>query len=336
MTEPVLEVRGLRAEFATKGSAVAAVRDVSFSVARAEKVAIVGESGCGKSTLALSVLGLLDPPGRVAAGEVLLNGRDIVPLGDRAMRRIRGNEISLIFQDPMSALDPVKSIGNQITDTIRRHQPTLGRSAARSLAVDLLTEVEVPAAGRRLDDFPHQYSGGMLQRVMIAIALANGPDIVIADEPTTALDVTTQAQVLALLDRLVADRGVAIVLITHNLGIVAEFCNAVQVMYAGRFVERADIDDIFLRPGHPYTRAMLDSIPRPDRLEVGPLPSIAGFPPDLSQLPPGCSFAPRCPLGHDREICHERTPAPEILDYGARTAMVECHFALERGAGESA
>ena len=328
--DAVLEVRNLRAEFGSGLAVTKAVRGVSFEVRRGEKVAIVGESGCGKSTLALAILGLLDPPGRVAGGEVWLNGRDISRLSDRAWGWVRGAEVSLIFQDPMSALDPVKSIGAQIIDTIRRHQPGIGRARARNRAVELLTEVEVPAAGRRLDDYPHQYSGGMRQRVMIAIALANDPDIVIADEPTTALDVTTQAQVLALLDRLVAERGVAVVLITHNLGVVAEFCDRVQVMYAGRFVEQAAVGDVFSHPLHPYTEALLASIPRPDRLVEGRLPAIPGFPPDLARLPPGCSFEPRCPLGHGREICIEREPPLETVERGVRTVAAECHFVVSR------
>ena len=206
----------------------------------------------------------------------------------------------------------------------------MGRASARRRAVELLTEVEVPAAARRLDDYPHQYSGGMRQRVMIAIALANDPDIVIADEPTTALDVTTQAQVLALLDRLVAERGVAVVLITHNLGVVAEFCDRVEVMYAGRFVEQAAVGDLFAHPLHPYTEALLASIPRPDRLVEGRLPAIPGFPPDLAQLPAGCSFEPRCPLGHGREACVEREPRTETVKFGARTGAAACHFVAER------
>ncbi len=329
----VLRVEGLRAEFVAASGVTAAVRGVSFGVRRGEKLAIVGESGCGKSTLALAVLGLLDPPGRIVAGEVWLNRREISGLSDREMRRVRGNQISLIFQDAMGALDPVQTIGKQIVDTIRRHQPDLGRRRARERAVELLTEVEVPAAARRLDDFPHQYSGGMRQRVMIAIAVANDPDIVIADEPTTALDVTTQAQVLDLLDRMVIERGVAVVLITHNLGIVAEFCDTVQVMYAGRMVEAAGVAEVIAHPLHPYTEAMLGSIPQPGGAASTRLPSIPGFPPDLAALPPGCSFEPRCPYGQGREICRQQAPAPEVLDLDTGWAMAECHFARERVGG---
>lgn len=326
----VLSVRGLRTHFYGREGVVKAVRHVSFDVGRAEKLAIVGESGCGKSALALSILGLIEPPGRIVEGEVWLNGRSVSKLGERGMGRVRGKEISLIFQDPMTALDPVKRIGNQIIEAITRHQPDLGKKRARARAVQLLQEVEVPNAARRLDDYPHQYSGGMRQRVGIAIALANDPDVVIADEPTTALDVTTQAQVLDLLDRLVTQHGAAVILITHNLGIVAEFCEFVQVMYAGRIVERAATADIFARPTHPYTEALLRSVPRPDRLERGPLASIPGLPPNLADLPPGCSFEPRCPLGHEKEIC--RTEPPPTLDLGTpeRPIVSECHFARER------
>jgi oligopeptide/dipeptide ABC transporter ATP-binding protein len=310
---------------------VHAVRDVSFDVPRAGKLAVVGESGCGKSALALSILGLIEPPGRIQAGEVWLNGRDLRRLSDRKLSGIRGNEVSLIYQDPMTALDPVKTIGRQIVEAIRRHQP-LSQSAARVRAVGLLREVEVPRADRRLDDYPHQYSGGMRQRVMIAIALANEPDLVIADEPTTALDVTTQAQVIDLLDRLVSERHAAIMLITHNLGLVAEFCDTVNVMYAGRIVERAAVSDAFARPVHPYTEALLKAVVRADRLADGPLPAIPGAPPDLAALPSGCTFEPRCPVGRGRDIC--RSTVPPLVGVGPpeQGAVAECHFAAERWA----
>ena len=328
--EPVLEVHRLRAEFVGHTGATAVVRDVSFRVGRGEKVAIVGESGCGKSTLALALLGLLDSPGRIAGGDVLLNGRSIAALGDRALCRVRNAEIALIFQDPMAALDPVKTIGSQIVDTIRRHQPGVGRRTARRKAAELLREVEVPAAARRLDDYPHQYSGGMRQRVMIAIALANDPDVIVADEPTTALDVTTQAQVLDLLDRLVGERGAAIVLITHDLGVVAAFCDRILVMYAGRIVEQGDVDAIFARPLHPYTEALLGAIPRASDLARARLPSIPGFPPDFAALPAGCAFEPRCPAGRGREVCVTRAPAPQAFARGAQAFMAECHLAADR------
>jgi oligopeptide/dipeptide ABC transporter ATP-binding protein len=327
-TGPVLSVRDLRTEFRSRDGVVKAVRGVSFDVLRGEKLAVVGESGCGKSALALSVLGLIEPPGRIAGGEVLLNGRRISGLPDRELQEIRGNEISLVYQDPLSALDPVKKIGDQITETIRRHR-SVSRAEARAQAVALLEEVEVPNAARRLDDYPHQYSGGMRQRVVIAMALANDPDVLIADEPTTALDVTTQAQVLDLLERLVDHHGAAVILITHNLGIVAEFCDSVRVMYAGRFVERSGVADAFARPGHPYTEALLASVPRPDRLQYGPLPSIPGLPPNLARLGSGCTFEPRCPLGNGRDLCRTADPPDVVLD-GDPPTVAACHFAAER------
>jgi oligopeptide/dipeptide ABC transporter ATP-binding protein len=330
MSDAVLSVRGLDTRFYGREGVVRAVRDVSFDVGKREKVAIVGESGCGKSALALSILGLIEPPGRVEGGEVWLNGREISSLDDHALSRVRGREISLIFQDPMTALDPVKTIGRQITEAILRHQPGVGRNGARKRAEELLREVEVPYADRRLDDYPHQYSGGMRQRVMIAIALANDPDVVIADEPTTALDVTTQAQVLDLLDRLVTDHGAAVILITHNLGIVAEFCTRVQVMYAGRIVERAATADLFARPAHPYSEALLRSVPRPDRLRRAPLASIPGMPPNLAELGPGCPFEPRCPVGRGRDVCREQAPPALELGSPERPIVSECHFARER------
>jgi oligopeptide/dipeptide ABC transporter ATP-binding protein len=325
-----LSVRDLHTCFFAKQAVVQAVRGVTFDLRRAEKLGIVGESGSGKSALALSILGLIESPGRVVGGEVWLNGRRIDTLSDRRLQRIRGKEISLVFQDPMTALDPVKTIGDQLTEGIRWHAPKLGRRAARARAVELLREVEIPFAERRLEEYPHQYSGGMRQRVMIAIALSSEPSVLIADEPTTALDVTTQAQVLDLLERLASEHHAAIVLITHNLGVVAEFCDTVQVMYAGRTVERSGTVTLFARPTHPYTEALLGSVPRPDRLQRGPLPSIAGAPPDLAALPPGCSFEPRCPLGRGRDVCLEQAPPAPPLEGRREDEFAECHFATER------
>jgi oligopeptide/dipeptide ABC transporter ATP-binding protein len=323
-------VRNLRTEFRSAGGTVAAVRDVSFDLARGERIAIVGESGSGKSALALSVLGLIEPPGRVAGGEVWLNGRDIAGLSERAMQRVRGKEIAVVFQDPMTALNPVKTIGSQIVEALRVHEPGLRKAAARRRAVELLRDVEVPAPERRLDQYPHEYSGGMRQRVMIAIALANSPDVLVADEPTTALDVTTQAQIMDLLARVVADRGTAVILITHNLGVVAGFCDSVFVMYAGRLVERAPRDELFALPVHPYTEALLGSVPRPDRL--GRLVAIPGAPPDLAHLPGGCTFAPRCRVGSGEEVCHATVPSAHEVDVLGRTVTAECHFAEARAA----
>lgn len=327
-SENVLSVRGLHTEFVTEEGIFPAVRDVSFDVPRGGKVGIVGESGSGKSALALSIVRLISAPGRITSGEVWLNGRNLMDLGEREIEDVRGRDLSLIFQDPTTALDPVKPIGHQIMEGLRRHQKLSGR-ALRDRAVQLLREVEVPSAEQRLHDYPHQYSGGMQQRVMIAIALANEPDLIVADEPTTALDVTTQAQVLDVLERLVVDHAAAVILITHNLGIVAEFCDHVHVMYAGRLVETAQTDDIFKRPVHPYTEALLESVPRPDQLQSGPLPSIRGFPPSLATLPRGCSFEPRCPLGNGKEICVKEQPPP--ISVGATDRVVaECHFAEDR------
>jgi oligopeptide/dipeptide ABC transporter ATP-binding protein len=322
----VLSVRGITTEYSTRASRVTAVRGVSFDLAAGEKLGIVGESGAGKSALALSILDLIEPPGRVVAGEVWLNGRKISGLADRAMRRIRGHEISAVFQDPMTSLDPVKTIGSQLKEAIQKHQRHAGKREVRRRSIGLLEEVEIPQAARRLADYPHQYSGGMRQRVMLAIALANEPDVVIADEPTTALDVTMQAQVLALMERLVERRRTAVMLITHNFGIVAEFCTSVQVMYAGRIVERGRTRDVFRKPGHPYTEALLGAVLRPDRRHRGPLPAISGAPPNLAELPHGCAFEPRCALGHGREVCRVEQPPPVLVDRRA----IECHFAPDR------
>ncbi len=331
MDELALSVRNLSAVYETGEAVVHAVRDVSFDLKATERLGIVGESGSGKSALALSILGLIEAPGRVAGGEILLGGeRDISKLSDRQLSAIRGKEIALVLQDPSSALDPVKTIGAQIVEAIRVHEPGLRRAAARKRAAELLREVDISQAERRLDDYPHQYSGGMRQRVAIAIAIANNPRVLIADEPTTALDVTTQAQVLALLDRLVEQHRTSVILITHNLGIVSDFCDSVAVMYAGRLVETSGVDHIFLAPTHPYSEALLKCVPNPERLIEGPLPAITGFPPDLSRLPTGCSFAPRCPVGRDIAECHERTPEPHLVRGPAGSAEVECHFAERR------
>ena len=325
-----LSVRNLSTVFETSVGTVQAVRDVSFDLRPSERLGIVGESGSGKSALALSILGLIEPPGKVIGGEVLVGGRDLRKLSERQLSGVRGQVVSLVLQDPMSALDPVKTIGAQVVEAIAVHNPGIRRSAARKRAAELLAEVDISDAARRLDDYPHQYSGGMRQRVAIAIAIANNPSILIADEPTTALDVTTQAQVLALLDRLVEEHRAAVILITHNLGIVSEFCDTVGVMYAGRFVESASCEHIFVRPTHPYTEALLKCVPNPERLVDGPLPAISGFPPDLSALPVGCSFAARCPVGKVLDRCHEQAPLARAVTGPAGEATVECHFAQER------
>jgi oligopeptide/dipeptide ABC transporter ATP-binding protein len=326
-SEIVLEAKGIETHFLTRGEPVRAVRDVSFSLRKGEKLGIVGESGSGKSALALSVLGLLDPPGKVIAGEVWLHDRRLDPDDERGWSSVRGRHISLVYQDPMVALDPVKTVGWQIAEIIRRHNPGMSRTAVRRRVIELLREVGVRNAERRADSYPHQYSGGMRQRVVVAIALANDPDVLIADEPTTALDVTTQAQVLDLLDRLTTEHGSAVILITHNMGVIAEFCDRVLVMYAGRFVEEATTAALFAHQAHPYTEALLNAVMRPDRLPSGPLPTIPGMPPALDALAPGCSFAPRCPAR--RPKCDVEPPANyDLTAFGH--GMAECHFAVER------
>jgi len=330
MEKILLSIDGLKTEFITRHAIVKAVQDISFNVKKSEKVGIVGESGCGKSAMALSILGLIEPPGRVSAGKVFLNGRDILTLSDRAMESIRGKEVSLIFQDPMTSLDPIRTIGEQIVETIRKHQPGLNRREAMQLAGDLLKDVDVANADKRLSDYPHQFSGGMLQRVMIAIALANNPDLLIADEPTTALDVTTQAQVLDILERSVDERHTAVILITHNFGLLARFCDNVKVMYAGRIVEQAATSDIFMHPNHPYTEALLKSVPNPRLLATQELATISGTPPELTSIPDGCSFEPRCPVGNGLEICINKTPLPVRLGSGDNQVISECHFAEDR------
>jgi oligopeptide/dipeptide ABC transporter ATP-binding protein len=329
-SELALSVRGLSTVYETKESTVHAVRDVSFDLRPTERLGIVGESGSGKSALALSILGLIDPPGRVAGGEIVLAGRDIAKLSDRELGAVRGKEIALVLQDPSTALDPVKTIGRQVIEAIAAHEPQIKRSAARKRAAELLEDVEISHAAQRLDDYPHQYSGGMRQRVAIAMAIALNPKVLIADEPTTALDVTTQSQILSLLDRLVDEHRTAVILITHNLGVVSEFCDSVAVMYAGRLVETSGVDHIFDAPTHPYSEALLRCVPNPEKLAQGPLPAITGFPPDLSSLPSGCAFAPRCPVGKDIPECHSNAPTPHRVVGPAGPAAVECHFAESR------
>ena len=324
---PVLSVRDLRTDYVMRGSVRTAVRGVSFDVQPQERLAIVGESGCGKSTLALSLLRLIQPPGRITGGSVRFGGRDLLRLPDRKMRKVRGKGISLIYQDPMAALDPIKSIGTQLIEAITEHQD-VSRAVARRQAIDLLRDVEVPNAAQRLNDYPHQYSGGMRQRVVIAMALANQPELLIADEPTTALDVTTQAQILDLIVRLVTDRSASMILITHNLGLVAEYCTLVQVMYAGRVVERGTVDDLFANPRHPYTDALIASVPRSSMDPGARLTTIPGVPPSLAALPPGCAFEPRCSVGRGNPRCLAERPELRTLSGAGDGQAVECHFPL--------
>ena len=308
--EFLLSVRGLRTEFHTDQGVARAVDGVSFDLPKGGTLALVGESGCGKSVTALSILRLIpDPPGRIAAGEVLFDGKNLLDLDERAMRHIRGNDISMIFQEPMTSMNPVFRIGDQIDAVIRLHRG-LSKAAARREAVALMDRVGIPAAASRVDDYPHQMSGGMLQRVMIAMALACGPRLLIADEPTTALDVTIQAQILDLLNRLRAETGMSVLLITHDLGVVAETAEQVVVMYAGRVVETASVHALFAEPKHPYTQALFASLPSMSRGRR--LVNIPGSVPAPTNFPTGCRFHPRCP--HAMPVCSRREPA--LLDTG--------------------
>ena len=291
---PLLSVEGLETQFATSQGVLRAVDGISFTIERGEVLGLVGESGCGKSVTSLSIMRLVPPPGRIAAGRVLFEGEDLLAKDVEAMRQVRGARIAMVFQEPMTSLNPVFSIGDQISAAVLAHGST-SRREAWIRTVEMLESVQIPAALQRARDFPHQLSGGLRQRAMIAMALAAGPALLIADEPTTALDVTIQAQILDLLRRLQAERGMAVLLITHDLGVVAELCHRVAVIYAGRIVEMAPVDRLFSRPLHPYTRGLLQCLPHPSRFGL-PLTSIEGVPPDLRRPDAGCRFAARCPL----------------------------------------
>jgi oligopeptide/dipeptide ABC transporter ATP-binding protein len=294
VTAPLLEVDGLRVEFATHGGVVKAVRGVSFSLAAGETLAIVGESGCGKSVTVQAVMGLVPtPPGRITGGSVRFEGRELVGLGAADASRIRGKEIAMIFQDPMTSLNPTMKVGRQITETLRFHEGLSGE-AARRKAVEFLERVQIPDARARVDHYPFQFSGGMRQRVMIAMAIACHPRVLIADEPTTALDVTVQAEILNLLRDLQREHGMSIVLITHDLGVVAQMADDVAVMYAGEIVEQGTVDDVFYRPAHPYTLGLQQAMPRAGERRAR-LEPIEGSPPDLFSPPPGCPYFERCP-----------------------------------------
>ena len=321
-----LQVHDLSTTLFTRRGTMKAVDGLSLTVGAGETVALVGESGCGKSLSALSIMRLLpDPPARVTAGRVTLNGRDLVPLPEPSMLDIRGKEIGMIFQDPMSSLNPVATVEHQIVEVLTTHT-ALGRTAARQRALELLEMVGMPDAARRLGAYPHQLSGGMCQRVMIAMAIACHPSVLIADEPTTALDVTVQAQVLALLKRLQAEAGMAMIFITHDLGVVAETADRVVVMYAGRKVEEAAVDDLFETPLHPYTVGLIAATPVPGAQRAARLADIPGMVPPLNALPAGCAFAPRCKRVMD--VCWKEKPP---LTQPAPGRMVAC-FAAEKDA----
>ena len=299
---PLLEVEGLRTGFDTREGFLRAVDGVSFEIAPGGTLGVVGESGSGKSVTALSVMRLIDRPGRIAEGSrILLEGRDLAALGERELGGIRGNEIAMIFQEPMTSLNPVFTVGNQIAESVRLHQG-LGSKEALDRAVEMMRLVGIPSAEQRVQDYPHQMSGGMRQRVMIAMALSCNPKLLIADEPTTALDVTVQAQILELMKELRERLGMAILLITHDLGVIAEMVDEVVVMYAGRVVERGPVADVFASPQHPYTEALLDSIPLLGMRYSTPLRAIRGVVPSSLEWPTGCRFAPRCDYAFDRCI----------------------------------
>ncbi len=316
---PLLTVSSLRTVFRTAGGAGAAVDGVVISVGRSRTLGIVGESGCGKSVLSLSVMRLVRPPGRIAAGQIMFDGRNLLDLPPAQMRDIRGNRIAMIFQEPMTSLNPVFTVGDQITEAMRAHDRTASNAALRSRAIASLQRVRIPAPERRFDEYPHQMSGGMRQRVMIAMALACEPDLLIADEPTTALDVTVQAQILDLLRELQQQTGMAIILITHDLGIVAEMANEVAVMYAGRVVERGSGVSIFDDPQHPYTLGLLGSIPKIDE-NLDRLLAIEGTVPAPFDLPHGCRFHPRCVFAD--AACTMHDPELRLLAENHRVACI--------------
>jgi len=322
VSKPLLEVSNLRTYFSTEEGIVRAVDGLSFTIHEGEKFGVVGESGSGKSVTALSIMRLIEPPaGEIVTGEVLFKGENLLDLEDEEMRKVRGGQIAMIFQDPMTALNPVYTIGNQLVETVMLHQD-VGKSEAFDVSVQALDDVQIPNPKQRMLDFPHQLSGGMRQRVMIAMGLSCNPDLLIADEPTTALDVTTQAQILDLMLELTELRKTAVMLITHDLGVVAGFCDNIQVMYGGRLAERGTTDEIFSDTYHPYTAGLLGSMTRLDEVRTERLYSIRGAPPSLIDPPGGCRFKSRCDFA--QEICRTDTPLPRELEDGHWAA---CHFA---------
>jgi len=321
MASPLLEVQHLRVEFPTRRGTLLALDDVSFSIAPGEILGVVGESGAGKSLTGAAIIGLLEPPGRVAGGQILLDGQRIDNLPADAMRKIRGKRIGAIFQDPLTSLNPLYTVGRQLVETIQVHLG-LDAAAARQRAVALLQSTGIPAAEQRIDQYPHQFSGGMRQRVVIALALAAQPALIVADEPTTALDVSIQAQIIALLKTLTKEQGAAVMLVTHDMGVIAEACDRVAVMYAGRVVEIGPVAEVIHRPAHPYTVGLMGSIPAMDE-ERERLMQIDGAMPRLNAIPTGCAFNPRCPRVMDR--C--RSERPDLLPAGATRAACWLHDA---------
>ncbi|WP_283135168.1 ABC transporter ATP-binding protein [Rhizohabitans arisaemae] len=319
MTAPILRVADLTVEFTTGEDTVRAVSDVNLEVYPGRTLAVLGESGSGKSVTAQTVMGLLDtPPGRIVAGSVVFDGTDLLKAKEKVRRQVNGEGVAMVFQDALSALNPVYTVGHQIGELLRVRRG-MSRAAARKRAIELMERVRIPAAARRVDDYPHQFSGGMRQRIMIALAVALNPRVLIADEPTTALDVTVQAQIMELLTDLQRENGMGLVLITHDLGVVAEVADDVAVMYAGRIVERGTVQELFASAAHPYTKGLLRSMPRPDR-EADELWAIPGAPPSLVRLPPGCAFQPRCDVAV--ELCSVQRPELTAVAAGRSSA---CH-----------
>jgi peptide/nickel transport system ATP-binding protein/oligopeptide transport system ATP-binding protein len=326
-SQALLSVKDLRVGFTTEAGRLQAVDGVSFDLAPGEVVAIVGESGSGKSVTAQTLLGLTRSPNAVIEGSVRLRDQELLEASETELRAVRGNQIGMVFQDPMTSLNPVYRVGNQIVEAIRAHDSTLDKKQARARAVELLDSVGIDDPESRIDDYPHEFSGGMRQRAMIAMALAMEPQVLIADEPTTALDVTIQAQILALLESLNTGRQLATILITHDLGVVAEVANRVLVMYGGKVVEQGTLDEIFYDPQHPYTWGLLGSLTRLDRPRPKRLPQISGAPPSLLALPEGCSFRPRCP--HEFDRCSQ-VPALEARFPEARSHCDRCWLSPEQ------
>lgn len=316
--QPLLSISNLRVEFPTRRATLVAVDDISFHIDPGEILGVVGESGAGKSMTGAAVIGLIEPPGRIAGGEIRLEGERIDNLPYEAMRRIRGRKIGAIFQDPLTSLNPLYTVGRQLVETIQTHLP-LGEREARTRALALLEEVGIPSAEERIDHYPHQFSGGMRQRVVIALALCAEPRLIIADEPTTALDVSIQAQIISLLKRLCRDHGTAVMLVTHDMGVIAEAADRVAVMYAGRIVEVGRVDEVVKRARHPYTHGLMGSIPHIGD-DVDKLTQIEGAMPRLTEIPPGCSFNPRCPKAVER--C--RRERPDLQPAGR--SLVACHL----------
>ena len=327
MPEPILSVRDLTVEFKTEDGIVHAVTGVTYDLYPGETLGVVGESGSGKSVSVMTMLGLIPmPPGRVVAGEALYKGSDLLTMPKKQLRDIRGGEVAMIFQDPMTSLNPVLTIGDQIAEAIKTHRPGIKEDAAKERAIHLLDVVGVPFPERRYDQYPHEFSGGMRQRAMIAMAISNDPSVLIADEPTTALDVTIQAQIIEVMRAAQDETQAATILITHDLGLIAELADRVVVMYAGRVVELGDVYTIFNSPRHPYTVGLMNSLARVD-LDREWLEPIPGQPPSLITPPPGCAFHPRCSFSQGRAVC--RTDVPEIRPIGEGSHLSRCHFAEE-------